>query len=226
MSLGRRFAVIVAGGQGTRMNNEVPKQFIEISGKPVLVYTLESFLRVEVDVLILVMAKKHLERWKSIKKQWLPKHSIQIVDGGETRFQSVRNGLKWVEGPGIVAIHDAARPCVSTQLINASYEAAVIHKSAVASVALKDSIREKSGRTTVTRDRSNYYLIQTPQTFDIDLLKKSYEKANDGRFTDDASLVASRGHEVHLIEGFYQNIKITTEEDLDLAQLFLSKNLA
>ena len=226
MSLGRRFAVIVAGGQGTRMNNEVPKQFIEISGKPVLVYTLESFLRVEVDVLILVMAKNHLERWKSIKKQWLPKHSIQIVDGGETRFHSVKNGLKWVEGPGIVAIHDAARPCVSAQLINASYEAAAIHKSAVASVALKDSIREKSGGTTVTRDRSNYYLIQTPQTFDIDLLKKSYETANDGRFTDDASLVASKGHEVHLIEGFYQNIKITTEEDLDLAQLFLSKNLA
>ena len=90
MPLGRRFAVIVAGGQGTRMNNEVPKQFIEISGKPVLVYTLESFLRVEVDVLILVMAKNHFERWKSIKEQWLPKHSIQIVDGGETRFQSVR----------------------------------------------------------------------------------------------------------------------------------------
>ena len=101
-----------------------------------------------------------------------------------------------------------------------------IHKSAVASVALKDSIREKSGGTTVSRDRSNYYLIQTPQTFDIDLLKKSYETANDGRFTDDASLVASKGHEVHLIEGFYQNIKITTEEDLDLARLFLSKDLA
>jgi len=171
MPVGRRFAVIVAGGQGRRMNNEVPKQFIEISGKPILVYTLESFLRVEVDVLILVMAKDHFERWASIKEQWLPKQSIQIVDGGETRFHSVKNGLKWVEGPGIVAIHDAARPCVSAQLINAGYEAAAIHKSAVASVALKDSIREKSGGTTVSRDRSNYYLIQTPQTFDIDLLK-------------------------------------------------------
>ena len=226
MPVGRRFAVIVAGGQGRRMNNEVPKQFIEISGKPILVYTLESFLRVEVDVLILVMAKDHFERWASIKEQWLPKNSIQIVDGGETRFHSVKNGLKWVEGPGIVAIHDAARPCVSAQLINAGYEAAAIHKSAVASVALKDSIREKSGGTTVSRDRSNYYLIQTPQTFDIDLLKKSYEMANGARFTDDASVVASRGHEVHLIEGFHQNIKITTGEDLDLARLFLSKDLA
>ena len=226
MPVGRRFAVIVAGGQGRRMNNEVPKQFIEISGKPILVYTLESFLRVEVDVLILVMAKDHFERWASIKEQWLPKHAIQIVDGGETRFHSVKNGLKWVEGPGIVAIHDAARPCVSAQLINAGYEAAAIHKSAVASVALKDSIREKSGGTTVSRDRSNYYLIQTPQTFDIDLLKKSYEMANGARFTDDASVVASRGHEVHLIEGFHQNIKITTGEDLDLARLFLSKDLA
>jgi len=226
MPVGRRFAVIVAGGQGRRMNNEVPKQFIEISGKPILVYTLESFLRVEVDVLILVMAKDHFERWASIKEQWLPKNSIQIVDGGETRFHSVKNGLKWVEGPGIVAIHDAARPCVSAQLINAGYEAAAIHKSAVASVALKDSIREKSGGTTVSRDRSNYYLIQTPQTFDIDLLKKSYLMANGARFTDDASVVASRGHEIHLIEGFHQNIKITTDEDLDLAQIFLSKDLA
>ena len=226
MPVGRRFAVIVAGGQGRRMNNEVPKQFIEISGKPILVYTLESFLRVKVDVLILVMAKDHFERWASIKEQWLPKNSIQIVDGGETRFHSVKNGLKWVEGPGIVAIHDAARPCVSAQLINAGYEAAAIHKSAVASVALKDSIREKSGGTTVSRDRSNYYLIQTPQTFDIDLLKKSYLMANGARFTDDASVVASRGHEIHLIEGFHQNIKITTGEDLDLARLFLSKDLA
>ena len=93
-------------------------------------------------------------------------------------------------------------------------------------MALKDTIREKSGGTTVSRDRSKYYLIQTPQTFDIDLLKKSYETADDARFTDDASLVASKGHDVHLIEGFYQNIKITTEEDLDLARLFLSKDLA
>ncbi len=226
MPVGRRFAVIVAGGQGTRMNNEVPKQFIEISGKPVLVYTIESFLRAEVDVLILVIAKNHFERWASIKEQWLPKQSIQIVNGGETRFQSVKNGLKPVEGPGIVAIHDAARPCVNAQLISAGYKAAAIHKSAVASVALKDSIREKSGGNTVSRDRSNYYLIQTPQTFDIDLLKKSYETANDTRFTDDASVVASKGHEVCLIEGFYQNIKITTDEDLDLARLFLSKDLA
>jgi len=172
------------------------------------------------------MAKNHFERWAIIKKQWLSKQAIQIVEGGETRFHSVRNGLKWVDGPGIVAIHDAARPCVSAHLINAGYEAAAVHKSAVATVALKDSIREKSGGNTVSRDRSNYYLIQTPQTFDIDLLKKSYETASDVHFTDDASVVASEGHEVHLIEGSYQNIKITTDEDLDLARLFLSKDSA
>ena len=224
MTVGRRFAVVVAGGQGTRMNNEVPKQFIEISGKPVLVYTLESFLRAGVDVLILVMAKNQLERWASVKEKWLPKHSIQIVEGGETRFHSVRNGLKWVEGPGIVAIHDAARPCVSAQLINAGYEAAAVHKSAIAAVALKDSIREKSGGTTVSRDRLNYYLIQTPQTFDVNLLKKAYATHSEIHFTDDASVVASEGQEVHLIEGSYQNIKITTDEDLDLARLFLLRD--
>ena len=224
MTVGRRFAVVVAGGQGTRMNNEVPKQFIEISGKPVLVYTLESFLRAGVDVLILVIAKNQLERWASVKEKWLPKHFIQIVEGGETRFHSVRNGLKWVEGPGIVAIHDAARPCVSAQLINAGYEAAAVHKSAIAAVALKDSIREKSGWTTVSRDRLNYYLIQTPQTFDVNLLKKAYATHSEIHFTDDASVVASEGQKVHLIEGSYQNIKITTDEELDLARLFLLRD--
>ena len=131
--------------------------------------------------------------------------------------------LKCVDGPGIVAIHDAARPCVSTQLINSGYEAAEAYKSAVAAVALKDSIREKSGSITTSRDRSNYYLIQTPQTFDIDLLKKAYSQHYDLRFTDDDSVVTSGGHEVHLIEGCYENIKITTDGDLDLARLFLSK---
>ena len=226
MTVGRRFAVVVAGGQGTRMNNEVPKQFIEISGKPVLVYTLESFFRADVDVVILVMAKNHFERWASIKEQWLSKHSIQIVEGGDSRFDYVRNGLECVDAPGIVAIHDAARPCVPTQLINAGYKAAAVHKSAIAAVALKDSIREKTGSTSIARDRSNYYLMQTPQTFDVDLLKKAYESASDSSFTDDASVVDFDGHEIHLIEGSYQNIKITTDEDLDLAKLFLSKNPA
>ena len=184
----------------------VGEDFIDVSKGPIRVTAMRNPADLpwaDVDVVILVMAKNHFERWAIIKKQWLSKHVIQIVEGGETRFHSVRNGLKWVDGPGIVAIHDAARPCVSAQLINAGYEAAAIHKSAVASVALKDSIREKSGGTTVSRDRSNYYLIQTPQTFDIDLLKKSYEMANGARFTDDASVVDFDGHEIHLIEGSY-----------------------
>ena len=211
MTVGRRFAIVVAGGQGKRMHNEVPKQFIEISGKPVLVYTLESFFRADVDVMILVMAKNHFERWASVKEKWLSKQPIQIVEGGDSRFHSVRNGLKCVDSPGIVAIHDAARPCVSTQLINAGYEAAAVYKSAIAAVALKDSIREKEGSTSMPRDRSNYRLIQTPQTFNVDLLKKAYETSSDPRFTDDASVVDFDGHEVHLIEGSYENIKIDSK---------------
>ena len=121
--------------------------------------------------------------------------------------------------------HDAARPCVSTRLINSGFEAASVYKSAIAAVALKDSIREKSGSKTISRDRSNYYLIQTPQTFDSKLLKNAYEQPHNILFTDDASVVASDDHEVHLIEGSYKNIKITTDGDLYLAQLFLSKNL-
>ncbi len=225
MNVGCRFAVIVAGGHGTRMQNDVPKQFIEILGKPVLVYTIESFLKAEVDVLILVLAKKYFKIWESIKEKWLPNYPIQLVEGGDSRFYSVRNGLKGVDGAGIVAIHDAARPCVSTRLINSGFKAASVYKSAIAAVALKDSIREKSGSKTISRDRSNYYLIQTPQTFDNKLLKKAYTQPYNIRFTDDASVVAYDGHDVHLIEGSYENIKITTDGDLCLAQLLLSKNL-
>ena len=124
-----RFAVIVAGGHGTRMQNNVPKQFIEILGKPVLVHTIESFLKAEVDVLILVLAKEYFKRWQSIKEKWLPNYSIRLVEGADSRFHSVRNGLKGVDGTGIVAIHDAARPCVSTRLINSSFKAASVYKS-------------------------------------------------------------------------------------------------
>ena len=226
MNEGCRFAVIVAGGHGTRMQNDVPKQFIEILGKPVLVHTIESFLKAEVDVLILVLAKEYFKRWQSIKDKWLPNYPIRLVEGADSRFHSVRNGLKGVDGTGMVAIHDAARPCVSTRLINSSFKAASVYKTAVAAVALKDSIREKSGSTTISRDRSNYYLVQTPQTFDNKLLKKAYMQPYNIRFTDDASVVSSDGHEVHLIEGSYENIKITTDGDLYLAKLFLSKNFA
>ena len=225
MNVGCRFAVIVAGGHGARMQNDVPKQFIEILGKPVLVHTIESFLKAEVDVLILVLSKKYFKRWGSIKEKWLPNYSIRLVESGDSRFHSVRNGLKGIDGAGTVAIHDAARPCVNTRLINSGFKVASVHKSAIAAVALKDSIREKLGSKTVSRDRSNYYLIQTPQTFDIKLLKKAYMQPYNIRFTDDASVVASDGHEVHLIEGSYENIKITTNEDLYFAQLFLSENL-
>ena len=206
MNEGCRFAVIVAGGHGTRMQNDVPKQFIEILGKPVLVHTIESFLKAEVDVLILVLAKEYFKRWQSIKEKWLPNYSIRLVEGADSRFQSVRNGLKGVDGTGMVAIHDAARPCVSARLINSSFKAASVYKSAVAAVALKDSIREKSGSTTISRDRSNYYLVQTPQTFDNKLLKNC--KPYNNHFTDDASVVSSDGHEVHLIEGLMKILRL------------------
>ena len=221
-------ALIPAAGMGSRAQQNMAKQFQKIGAKCLIEYSIEPFLRDEKCQRICVVLQEEDEIWDSLAISKSEK--IITCDGGTSRMESVHLGLKCLleteDKNELVAIHDAARPCVSTRLINSSFKAASVYKSAVAAVALKDSIREKSGSTTISRDRSNYYLVQTPQTFDNKLLKKAYMQPYNNHFTDDASVVSSDGHEVHLIEGSYENIKITTDGDLYLARLFLSKNLA
>jgi 2-C-methyl-D-erythritol 4-phosphate cytidylyltransferase len=223
----RKYALIVAGGSGTRMGAAMPKQFLLIKGKPVLMHTLEVFHSVSGVSLILVLATSEINRWKELCKEYsfiIPHH---IVEGGDTRFHSVRNGLNTIEEDGLVAIHDGVRPLVSIDIINQSFIAAEEKGNAIACVKLKDSIREKlllGGSRNL--NRNNYFLIQTPQTFQVNLIKEAYSLATHYNFTDDAGVLEEMNkQEIHLIEGSYQNIKITTPEDLFIAEAFMQKGL-
>ena len=219
----RNYALVVAGGKGSRIKTEVPKQFIEIAGKPVLMHTLEQFHRYDKKLtIILVLPEEQASLWEEQVLQYDFKAPVTIKFGGKSRFQSVKNGLKAIEGDGLVAIHDGVRPLVSRDLIAASFNLAAIHGSAVAAVRLKESLREIDKDATRALDRSRFRLIQTPQTFRISLIKQAYEMEEDPSLTDDASVLEKWGHKISLFEGSYSNIKITTEEDLRIAESFLS----
>ncbi|MBL7849558.1 MAG: 2-C-methyl-D-erythritol 4-phosphate cytidylyltransferase [Cyclobacteriaceae bacterium] len=218
----KEFALIVAGGKGTRIKSSLPKQFIELCGKPVLFHTLEAFHRYSPQVqIVLVLPADDFETWHALVKKHDFSIPLVLQTGGETRFQSVKRGLEKVEGPGLVAIHDGVRPLVSENIIGASYRLAAVHGTAVAAVRLKESIRMTDQDTTRAMDRSKFRLIQTPQTFDIDVIKKAYEQREDPALTDDASVAERAGHPISLFEGSYENIKITTAEDLVVAEALL-----
>jgi 2-C-methyl-D-erythritol 4-phosphate cytidylyltransferase len=216
------FALIVAGGKGTRIKSTVPKQFIELNGKPVLLHTLEAFYRYSENItVILVLPSDDFEIWHDIVKKNNFRKPVILQKGGDSRFQSVKNGLSKIEGEGLVAIHDGVRPLVSPDIIGASFRLAAVHQSAVAAVRLKESIRMTDQDNTKAMDRSRFRLIQTPQTFDVALIKKAYEIKEDTSLTDDASVAERAGHIISLFEGSYRNIKITTEEDLQVAEALL-----
>ena len=231
----REYALIVAGGKGTRIKSKVPKQFLELNGKPVLLHTLEAFYRYSEKInIILVLPEDDFHTWKSICEKYKFTKNIILQKGGESRFQSVKNGLAKIEGDGLVAIHDGVRPLVSEDIIGASFRLAAVHQSAVAAVRLKESIRMtdqaclpegSSARrqdNTKAVDRSRFRLIQTPQTFQVQLIKKAYEMKEDPSLTDDASVAERSGHIISLFEGSYENIKITTSEDLIVAEALLN----
>ncbi|MFY0600014.1 MAG: 2-C-methyl-D-erythritol 4-phosphate cytidylyltransferase [Cyclobacteriaceae bacterium] len=214
--------IIVAGGTGSRMNQVLPKQFTLICNQPVLVHTIRAFLSFDSNIkIILALPENHIETWKSIQDKFLSEISIRTVIGGKTRFQSVKNGLKLV-AEGIVAIHDAVRPCIDSNTIGDSFESAKDHGSGVVCVPLKDSIRQVFGESSKSLNRVDYKTVQTPQTFQVSLIKKAFEAREEPFFTDDASVYEyALNKEVRLVNGNYTNIKITTPEDLDIATLFL-----
>jgi 2-C-methyl-D-erythritol 4-phosphate cytidylyltransferase len=236
----KEFAIIVAGGKGTRMNNTVSKQFIELCGLPILMHTINAFFAYSHDVqVILVLPANELEIWDKLCGKYDFDKNLIIAIGGETRFQSVKNGLSKInEDSGLVAIHDGVRPLVSNDIIEASYQLAAIHQSAVAAVRLKESIRiidqtpllkdSSAHRQDITKavDRSGYRLIQTPQTFDLALIKNAYEIKEEASLTDDASVAERSGCKVYLFEGSYSNIKITTQEDLIIAEALFNNQKA
>lgn len=218
------YALIVAGGKGTRIKSSLPKQFLELKGKPILLHTLEAFYRYsEKIIIVLVLPEDDFEVWNSICKKFRFDTPIILQKGGETRFQSVRNGLDKMTGQGLVAIHDGVRPLVSEDIIGASFRLAAIHHCAVAAVRLKESIRMTDQDNTKAMDRSRFRMIQTPQTFDLQLIKKAYEIKEDLSLTDDASVAERAGHLISLFEGSYENIKITTPEDLIIADALMEQ---
>lgn len=216
------FALIVAGGKGTRIKSKLPKQFLELNGTPILMHTLEAFYRYSPTItIVLVLPEDDFATWNDLCKKYNFTKPIILQKGGETRFQSVKNGLEKINGPGLVAIHDGVRPLVSEDIIGASFRLAAVHQSAVAAVRLKESIRMTDQDNTKAMDRSRFRLIQTPQTFSIDLIKQAYLLKEDPTMTDDASVVEKLGHTISLFEGSYENIKITTVEDLIVAKALL-----
>jgi len=219
----KEYALIVAGGKGTRIKSKLPKQFLELNGKPVLLHTLEAFYRYSEQInIVLVLPEDDFTIWKEICKKYNFNKPIIVQKGGESRFQSVKNGLEKIEGDGLVAIHDGVRPLVSEDIIGASFRLAAVHQSAVAAVRLKESIRMTDQDNTKAMDRSRFRLIQTPQTFDLNLIRQAYQIKEDTSMTDDASVAEKSGHVISLFEGSYENIKITTAEDLIIAEALLN----
>jgi 2-C-methyl-D-erythritol 4-phosphate cytidylyltransferase len=214
-------ALIVAGGKGTRIKSALPKQFIELNGKPILLHTLEAFIRYSPSIrIVLVLPEDDFDIWRSICEKFEFSYPVTLQKGGETRFQSVKNGLQNIT-EGLVAIHDGVRPLVSEDIIGASFRLAAIHKCAIAAVRLKESIRMTDQDNTKAVDRSRFRLIQTPQTFDVSLIKSAYEQKEEISFTDDASVAERAGNIISLFEGSYENIKITTQEDLIVAKALI-----
>ena len=216
------YALIVAGGSGSRMQNQVPKQFLPLNGRPVLMHTLEAFHRSSCSPeLILVLNPQTTDLWRELCTQYVFSVPHSIVAGGVNRFESVRNGLSMVREEGLIAVHDAVRPVVSADLIARAYRAAEQYGTAVPAIRSRDSVRQGSEASSQTVSRDEIFLVQTPQTFSSRILLKAYELPYKEMYTDDASVVEASGVEIRMIEGDAANIKITFPGDLQLAAFYL-----
>lgn len=217
-----RTALIVAGGKGLRMGSELPKQFLPIGGKPVLMRTLEAFHRFDEKMqIILVLPREQQDFWRELCEEHGFDIKHLIADGGETRFHSVKNGLVLVNGIGVVGIHDGVRPFVSQEVIARCFREAVVRKAVIPVIDVVETVRHLTESGSETVSRNDYKLVQTPQVFDADLLKRAYEQEFTPFFTDDASVVEAMGVPVYLVEGNRENIKITTPFDLKVASALL-----
>ena len=218
------YIIIVAGGKGLRMGSDIPKQFLPIGGKPVLMRTLERFRRYSTTLqIILVLPKAQQDYWQKLCKEYAFDIDYQLADGGETRFHSVQNGLAKIpdNAQGVVGVHDGVRPFPSIDVIRNCYETAREKKAVIPVIPVVETVRHLKGDTSVTVPRNDYRLVQTPQTFDIQLLKAANRQPYNEGFTDDASVVEAYGFDITLVEGNRENIKITTPYDLKIAEVLI-----
>lgn len=219
-----RYVLIVAGGKGLRMGTELPKQFLPIGGRPVLMRTVESFYSYDPDMcIVLVLPESQQGYWQHLCVEHGFKVPHVVANGGETRFHSVKNGLAFVQEAGVVGVHDGVRPFVSRDVITRCYDLALTEKAVVPVVKVVETVRQlMPDGTSRTMDRERYRLVQTPQVFDAALLKQAYGQPYTPSFTDDASVVEAYGASICLTEGNRENIKITTPFDLKVAEALLS----
>lgn len=219
----RRTVVIVAGGKGLRMGTDIPKQFLPVGGMPVLMRTINAFYNFDADMdIILVLPSDQQGYWSELCREYSFCTPHRIADGGETRFHSVRNGLALAADGGLIAVHDGVRPFVTAEVIERCFAEAEHKKAVIPVIPVVDTVRQLVDVGSVTVSRDLYRLVQTPQTFDAALLKEAYRQPYTPHFTDDASVVEAFGHEVTLVEGCRENIKITTQFDLKVAEAILA----
>ena len=219
------YALIVAGGKGTRIPGEVPKQFLVLGDRPMLMHTIQAFRKYSAHIhIVLVLPPDDFSTWKTLCSKFDFNVPLTLQAGGKTRFQSVKNGLNCIAGDGLVAIHDGARPLVTSKIIKTSFDIARASFSAVGSVKLKESLRHVTDANTFAVNRDNYRIIQTPQTFHLNLIRKAYELPEDPSLTDDASVAERAGNKITLFEGSYGTSK-SNNEYLSVAESAAKKSL-
>jgi 2-C-methyl-D-erythritol 4-phosphate cytidylyltransferase len=220
----KKFVIIVAGGTGTRMDSEVPKQFLLLAGKPLLMRAIRAFHETFPDAGIVVpLPQLQLSRWNELQKEYGFTIPHRLVAGGETRFHSVKNAISVLPDDGIVAIHDAARPLVSADLIRRAFMTAEDSGNAIPVVSVQESMREMKNGRSIPVDRSAFRLIQTPQVFLLADARPAYLQEYQPEFTDDATVMESAGFNIHFIEGETGNIKITFPDDMTIAQALMTR---
>jgi 2-C-methyl-D-erythritol 4-phosphate cytidylyltransferase len=216
----KKFVIIVAGGSGKRLGTDIPKQFLLLNEQPLLMHTIKRFYEADAVInVIVVIPEKDINYWKTLTAKYNFNVEHKIVKGGNTRFQSVSNGLEIINEQGIVAIHDGVRPFCSAALINRCFQEAEKNSNAIPVVKIPETIRQVSDENNFIVERDMYRLVQTPQCFNLVKLKKAYGtlKSGNEKFTDDAGVFENDGNKIHLIEGEKNNIKITVKEDLVIA---------
>ena len=218
------YIIIVAGGKGLRMGSDIPKQFLPVGGKPVLMRTLERFREYAADLqIILVLPEAQQAYWRQLCEQYHFDVEYTLANGGQTRFHSVQNGVAKIpdDAIGVVGVHDGVRPFPSIEVISNCYATARVKKAVIPVIPVVETVRQLDGEQSRTVPRDAYRLVQTPQTFDIQLLKAANRQPYNDGFTDDASVVESFGYEITLVEGNRENIKITTPYDLKIAEVLI-----
>jgi 2-C-methyl-D-erythritol 4-phosphate cytidylyltransferase len=219
------YAIIVAGGSGNRMQTETPKQFLLLKNLPVLMHSIKAFAHCDTQPkILLVLNKEQHSYWSKLCEEFNFNIPHQVIDGGSERFYSVQNALNTITDESIVAVHDAVRPLVSKQLIDNCFTQALEKGNVIAAVQSSDSVRILKDGTTSAIERDEVYLVQTPQSFKLSILKEAYKQSFQSNFTDDASVVENIGEHINIIEGERNNIKITYPIDLELAEMLISKN--